>query len=277
MIKGESMKKKALLLVHFGTTNKEARKKSLDGIKEYVEQEFKDYDIKESYTSRLIIKNIFLKSKKRYLTPKESLLELKESGYEEVVIQATHVINGIERDHLVSEINEFKNEFKSIKVGSPLLTSFEDYKVIRDLILKEFEEDESVILVGHGTEHHSFASYGMLENMFSRSNRDNILVGCIEGDFDYKEVENIIKRKNIKEVKLLPLMIVAGVHARDDIAGDWKEWLGDIGIEATAILKGLGEYKEIKELLASHIKEAIEEEVEDIAKIKEEILREVTV
>lgn len=266
--------KKGILLVHFGTSRKEARTNSLEGIKEHVEEDFNGYQVREAYTSRMVIKKIYNQSGERFLTPREAMEEMVKDGFTHVVVQATHVINGIEADHLKEEVREFTGIFKDIRVGAPLLSSPEDYMEVADIFHRRYPE-KHLVLVGHGTSHHAGSSYGMLQYILDRKGYKNILVGTVEGYPGLDEVITDLKRLDIREVVLVPLMVVAGVHAEEDIAGEWRETLEERGIKSEVSMEGMGEIAEIQHLLIHHIEDAIEHVEEDMRKKKNDILREV--
>ncbi|GLI57238.1 cobalt chelatase [Propionigenium maris DSM 9537] len=266
--------RKGILLVHFGTSKKTARERALDSIKNHVEEDFGGYEVREAYTSRMVIKKVYTQSGKRFLTPGEALKKMAEDGFTHVVVQATHVINGIESEHLKEEVRKVSAAFKDIRVGAPLLTSPEDYMEVADIFHRRYPERE-VVLVGHGTPHHAGASYGMLQYILDRRGYKNILVGTVEGYPGLDEIIGELESRDVKEVVLVPLMVVAGVHAEEDIAGEWRETLEKRGIKVEVSMEGMGEIAEIQHLLIHHIEDAIDHVEEDMAKKKDNILREV--
>ncbi len=266
--------RRGILLVHFGTSKERARENALESIKKHVEEDFSGYEVREAYTSRMVIKKVYTQSGKRFLTPGEALKKMAEDGFTHVVVQATHVINGIESEHLKEEVRKVSAAFKDIRVGAPLLTSPEDYMEVADIFHRRYSGRE-VVLVGHGTPHHAGASYGMLQYILDRRGYKNILVGTVEGYPGLDEVADELENKGVKEVILAPLMVVAGVHAEEDIAGEWKETLEERGIKVEVSMEGMGEIAEIQHLLIHHIEDAIDHVEEDMAKKKEDILREV--
>jgi len=270
----EGKDKKGILLVHFGTSKKKAREDALESIKTHVEEDFGGYEIREAYTSRMVIKKIYTQSGERFFTPKEALERMAEEGFTHVVIQATHVINGIESDHLKEEVRAAGAGFKDIRIGAPLLSSPEDYMEVADVFHRRYG-GKQVVLVGHGTPHHAGSSYGMLQYILDRRGYRNIMVGTVEGYPGLDEVISDLESRAIKEVVLVPLMVVAGVHAEEDIAGQWKETLEGRGVKVEVSMEGMGEIAEIQHLFIHHIEDAIHHVEEDMAKKKDDILREV--
>lgn len=270
--KKEGRIKRGILLVHFGTSRKKARENSLETINRRIEKEFKEFEIREAYTSRMIIKKIFKEEGIRKSTPNEAIKKMKEEGFTHIIVQATHIINGIEADCMKQEVDEYKGEFKEIKIGSGLLTQTKDYMDVADIFNKEYS-DRPIVLIGHGTDHHAASAYGMLQYAIQKKGYKHIFVGTVEGYPGLEEVVGDLKDNDIKEATLVPLMVVAGVHAEEDIAGDWKEALEEKGIGIEVSMIGMGERREVQDLFIDHIDDLIKSEVEDIKKKKENILK----
>lgn len=266
--------KKGILLVHFGTSRKGARR-ALESINKHVQEDFEGYEVREAYTSRMVIKKIYGESTKRYLTPKEALEDMKRDGFTHVVVQASHVINGIEADHLNEEIRAFQGSFEDLRTGAPLLSTTADYIRIADIFYERYQ-GKNIVLVGHGTPHHAGSGYGMLQYILDRKGYKNIFVGTVEGYPGIDEVAKDLIKSKIDKVTLVPLMVVAGVHAQDDIAGDWKDALGDRGIQTEVSMEGMGEITEIQHMIIDHIEDAISHVKEDMMVKKNNILREIS-
>ncbi|WP_319371920.1 sirohydrochlorin cobaltochelatase [uncultured Ilyobacter sp.] len=197
--------KKGILMVHFGTVKMETRKKTLDSLNMNIAARFQEFQVREAYTSRMIIKKIYKKEEIRKNTPKEALRMMAQDGFTYVIVQASHVINGLEGEYLKGEVGYFKDEFQEIKMGEPLLTLPEDYIQIADVFKKEFENIEgAVVLVGHGTMHHSNSAYGMLQTVFNMREMENFYVGTIEGYPALDEVISQLKKNSVKKVTLVP-------------------------------------------------------------------------
>lgn len=266
--------KKAILLVHFGTTVQETREKTIDAINREFENNFKDFEVREAFTSRMIIK--ILKSRGiNKDNPMEAMENLAEEGYTHILVQMTNIINGIETENLKNEMKKYEDRFEEIKVGTPLLTEMEDYKAVAGIIKEEIpaEEDRAVVLVGHGTHHHAGSVYPAMDYVFKAEGCEQYFVGTVEGYPEAEDVKKLLKARGYKKVVLAPFMFVAGDHAMNDIAGDWKEELEESGFEVSLVIKGLGEYRGIQELYAESAKYALENEVEDMAAKKAEIAK----
>ncbi|MDF2594091.1 MAG: sirohydrochlorin cobaltochelatase [Clostridia bacterium] len=257
--------KKAVLVVSFGTSYEETRIKTIDACENQIKETFGEYDFFRAYTSTMIIKKIAKRDKCYIDTPREALQRIYELGYEEVLIQSLHIICGDEYDKLAGQIHEYRDRFKKISVGRPLLTTIEDYEAAVKATLKELpevKEDEAIVFMGHGTTHPVFSAYCALEYAF-REHGARAYVGTVEG---YPTLQNVItqlQKDQIKTVYLLPFMLVAGDHAVNDMASDeedsWHTCLRNSGFHVKVILKGLGENPHIQKLFVEHAKDCIAE------------------
>ncbi|WP_319200454.1 sirohydrochlorin cobaltochelatase [uncultured Ilyobacter sp.] len=269
----ESMKaqdKGAVVMVHFGSSYPETRKLTIDAINEKAEAEFGDLEVRDAFTSRIIMRIL----EKRGIdkdNPQEVLEALKAEGYTHVLVQATHVIDGIESENLKKEIEEFEDDFKEIRLGKSLLTTPEDYKEVAHILgdrIGKLKRKEAAVFVGHGTHDTATAAYPMMDYVFKSEGYKNFYVGTIEGYPTFDNVVSRLKKAKIKKVKLMPFMFVAGDHANNDIAVDWKEMLEEKGFKVEVILEGLGQQAKIQDIYMKHAKFASENEAEDMAKKK---------
>ena len=266
--------KKAILLVHFGTTVKETREKTIDAINKEFKDDFKGFEVREAFTSRMII-NILKSRGLEKDNPMEAMEKLAAEGYTHVLVQMTNIINGIETENLKNEIKKYEDKFEVVRVGTPLLTNPEDYKAVAKIMKKEVpaRKNTAVVVVGHGTHHYAGAAYAKMDYVFKAEGYENYFVGTVEG---YPSMEDVIKQlkdKKYKKVVLAPFMFVAGDHAMNDIAGDWKEALEDEGFKVSLAIKGLGEYEGIQKRYAHSAEYAMEHEDEDMAAKKAEIAK----
>lgn len=260
--------KKAILVVSFGTSHMDALKNSIEKIENKIRDEFKEYEVFRAFTAHFIIKKLKAKEDLNILTPEEALEELKENGFEEVIIQPLHIIPGEEFDYIEGIAESRRDDFKVIKIGRPIFFYQgmnglpEDYSLfiesIKDLLIGE----ESVILFGHGTEHPANAVYGMLQTVLTDEGYENVFVATVEG---YPTVKNALKKlmnKGITKTKLVPLLLVAGDHVKKDMASDNDDSLKSIlenhGIEVKLHLHGLGEHEEFDKLYINRIYDSIE-------------------
>lgn len=250
--------KKAIILAHFGTTHEDTREKTIDKINKKVKEKFGEYDFFQIYTSRMI--NKILEKRGVHIENSLELFDrLKTEKYSEIYVQPTFVINGLEMENLKFEVEEYKKNFDKLNISSALLTKYEDYERVINIICKNniLLEDEGIVLVGHGTEHFSISTYPMLEYVAKEMNK-NIIVGTIEGFLGVDQVEKRLKEKKIKKITLQPLLFVAGDHAKNDIGIEWKEELEKRGFDVKVNLIGLGEEEEIQNLYLEKLENLFE-------------------
>ncbi|ALB46481.1 sirohydrochlorin cobaltochelatase [Clostridium beijerinckii] len=260
--------RKAILVVSFGTSHLEALKNSIEKIENKIKEEFKDYEVFRAFTAHFIIKKLKAKENLDILTPEEALEDLKSRGFEEVIVQPLHIIPGEEFDYIKGVVEQRKNDFKDLKLGRPIFFYQgmnglpEDYSLFIESIKEVFKGEESVILFGHGTEHPSNAVYGMLQTVLVDEDYENVFVATVEG---YPTVENVVKKlkkKGINKTKLVPLLLVAGDHVKNDMASDeddsLKTRLQKEGIEVKLHMHGLGESDKFDGLYINRIYDSIE-------------------
>ncbi len=257
--------KKAILVVSFGTSYHETRKKTIEVCENKIKESFKDYDFYRAFTSGMIINKLKKRDNMFIDNPSEALEKLYNAGYQEVVVQSLHIICGDEYNKLKDMVVQYEDKFDKISIGRPLLTYIDDYRETVEAVKKDLDKmdiDEAVVFMGHGTEHESHSSYPAIEYMF-RDYGINAFVGTVEG---YPELEQVIKKlknRNIKTVDLLPFMLVAGDHAINDMASDeedsWKTILEKEGFNVKVHVKGLGENPYIQEKFKNHALDCMKE------------------
>lgn len=253
--------KKAILAVSFGTTYEYALMNSIEALEKDIKKKFREYDVFRAFTSSIVIKK--LEKKNMHIdSVQEALDRLLAESYDEVIVQPTHIINGIEYDKICQICSSYKSKFDVLKTGVPLFDSYSDMTEICTFFSEIFPKEKALAFMGHGTEH---AANGLYEH-FGEVCRNNMLynmfVGTVEGTPDVDDVISGIKKSGYSEAVITPLMFVAGDHALNDMAGDdsesWKNRFEAAGISVEPIIKGLGEYKEIREIYIAHIKKTIE-------------------
>lgn len=258
-------RKKAILVISFGTSYNDTKVKTIEAIEYDIRLAYPEYEIREAFTSQIIINKLKTRDNLKIDTVKEALNKLELDKFDTVICQPTHVISGYEYDSIINDINKFKCKFKKLRVGKPLLTSDNDFKNVIKAINKEIsylKADEALVLMGHGTEHDANSIYAKLDKYFKENGNKNIFVGTLENQPDLNTIITQIKLFNPKKIYLMPLMVVAGDHAINDMAGDdensWKTIFKNEGFKVELILKGLGEFKSIREIYINHIKDIID-------------------
>jgi sirohydrochlorin cobaltochelatase len=257
------MNKKAILIVSFGTSHSETRKNTIDQIELDIKNAYREYTIYHAFTSKIIINILKSRDGIHIFTVAEAMKQMITDGVEEVIVQPTHILNGIENDRMRKDINLYQKEFNSIKIGAPLLSATEDYRrVIRAFVnkLPKTFKNDAIVCMGHGTDHYTNTAYAALDYMLKEYGYDNIYVATVEAYPALTDIIKQLKKNKYKKIILIPFMIVSGDHAENDMAGDqeksWKSILEKEGFEVSCLLEGLGENEEIRRIFIDHIKNA---------------------
>jgi len=256
--------KKGILLVAFGSTIPEAQV-SFENIDRSVKKAFPGVEVYWAYTSRTIIAKM-AKEGKHMVTPAEALARMMREKFTDVAVQSLHVIPGAEFHGLVQNVRRYEGMSKGIEqvlVGYPLLATSEDLQRVAEAMLKvvppERVNNEAVVFMGHGTHHPANVYYAALNYHVQKLN-PNIFVGTVEGWPEIDDIKEDLEKRGLKKAYLIPLMSVAGDHARNDMVGpkmdSWKSILEKEGITCEAVLKGLAEYQEFVDIWVDHLKTA---------------------
>ena len=252
----DTFSKQGLLMVHFGTTYDDTRQKTIDAINEKAHEAFPQLTLREAYTSRIVMKRLAKRGVMKD-TPVDALLKLHSEGVRTVKVQPSYVIDGIEMERLRQDVEQVRPFFDSIWVSTPLLYSVEDAENVCQVLVHRHPADsrkrEHVLFVGHGTEGPATALYSQLDYMLRANGHANYHVSTIEGYPTQETAVAQIKAMKGRKVTLVPLLFVAGDHANNDIAVEWKEALEKQGFTVEVILEGLGEIPEIQDLYIKKI------------------------
>jgi len=245
--------KKGILIVSFGTSYDEAREKTIVVFEKEIREKFPEHMIETAFTSnrvRQILeeKQIFIKNVPLAI---ESLLQ---QGVEEIFVMATHLIPGEEYEKLCKQVEEKRKEFKKVVVGPPLFFDTENMKELLSVLTSEVpvSSDEALVLFGHGTAHFSNAIYPALDYVAKAEGMAYVFVGTVEGYPDFPAILKALQQSTYKKAVVTPLMLVAGDHAQNDMAGEdvdsWKNQLEQAGIQCRMVVKGIGEYSAIRQM-----------------------------
>lgn len=259
------LKKRAILVVSFGTSHRETSKKTIEAIEEQISETYPDWQVHRAFTSGMIINKLKKRDGISIDNVPEAMERLAQDGFQEVFVQPTHIINGDEYDKLVAQALSHENQFQKVRIGKPLLSSSEDYEAVcRGIIEVEGQTKEALVLMGHGTGHFADAAYAALDYRFKALGYEHVFVGTVEGYPDLETVKAMVERYKPEKVCLLPLMVVAGDHAVNDMAGEeadsWKSVFEAAGYEVRCILKGLGEFASIRQIYLEHIADGMKDE-----------------
>ena len=264
--------KKALVVISFGTSYNEARISSIEACENALRENFPDMDFFRAWTSRMVIKKLKKRDGEVILYPDELLEQLYKQGYTHIYIQSLHIVCGEEYEKMQSIIDEYKDKFEKVVVGRPLLYSIEDYDEIAEFMVKVSNHDRSedfnkehsaTVWMGHGTSNVCHASYAGLGYRFRKDDASSY-IGTVEGYPTIDDVVQYLKKDEIRTVHLRPFLLVAGDHARNDMASDepdsWKNILRKNGFDVLIHLDGIGQFRWIKEKFVRHLEEAIQED-----------------
>lgn len=257
------MKNKGILVVSFGTTYKDSVEKTIAVVEEQIQKKYPDYVVKRAFTSSMIIKTMIERGEEiRSVT--QALGQFIAQGITEAYIQPTHIIAGEEYEKLIRFAINFKDRFRVLKIGKPLLYTMEDMFFVADIIRENIkvEADEALVLMGHGTEHPVNTVYAAMDYIFKERCGKNIFIGTVEAYPSIENVAQMVERSGYKKVVLSPFMLVAGDHATNDMAGDdedsWKLYFQNRGIKTRVLMKGLGEYADIQKMYLQHIQKYLD-------------------
>lgn len=257
-------KKLAVLVVSFGTSYADTCVKTIEAIENAVKEAYPFHAFYRAWTNERIRSKVWKRDKVHIFSVKEALEQMKKDGAEEVLVQLTHVVNGIERELMMEAVKEAQGAFACVSVGDALLTTQKDCEKVIEVLEKELsvEEDEALVFMGHGTKHYANFVYSALNDQFLTGGHENWFMGTVKGYPELEDVLAAVKKTGLKKVVLTPFMIVAGDHANNDLAGEeedsWKSVFEKEGYEVRCVLKGLGEYEGIRKLFLEHLAQAEE-------------------
>jgi len=261
---GESPKK-AILLVAFGTSVPEAAT-AFDEIEKRVREKYKDTEIRWALTSKIIRSKPSAQGK-NLDSPEIALSRLMGEGYKEVAVLSLHVVPGQEFEELERNALQFagmSGGFEKVVVARPLLGNYDDMTRVAGILSRRFTpegESEGVVFIGHGNGRHpSDAIYGAMNSYMTDLDK-RFFVGTVEGHPTPDQIVPKLRAAQIRKVRLVPLMTIAGDHVRKDIAGDdpgsWKSILAKNGIEGEALFSGLAQNPDIVSVWLDHLEDAI--------------------
>lgn len=255
------MAKKGLLVVSFGTSYPDAMERDIVPVEKAIAAAFPDYAAWRAFSGGMIIRKLKTRDGIQIDTVSEALEKMTQAGIEEVLVQPTFLIPGIEYDGMMAAIQKARERFRCIRVGRPLLSRTEDLLALADRIAEKFpKENGTLVLMGHGTEHYANAMYPALETIFRKRGHFHVFVGAVEGYPDIDLVCRELMKAPSDRAILTPLMLVAGDHATNDMASDepdsWKSKLQKVGVTPTCVIRGLGSYPFVQTMFVNHARKA---------------------
>ena len=258
-------KKKAILAVSFGTSFNKTREKTIDRIEADIAAAFPEYRIYRAWTSKMIIAKLMRRDGTKIFTVAEAVDQMLADGITQVIVQPTHIINGIENDLMKEDVLKHGAAFESIAFGDPLLTTTEDNEKTIRAVMQEFtelREDEALVFMGHGTTHYANAIYAALDYTFKDLGYPHVFLGTVEAYPSLDTLMKLVGEFHPDKVYLAPFMVVAGDHAIHDMSSEdedsWRSQFEKAGFSVSCVMKGLGEYPGVRKLYIEHAKAAEE-------------------
>ena len=257
------MSGKAIVVVSYGTSYVGTREKTIGAVERDLAAAFPDRELRRAFTARMVIDIVKRKEGRTIDHISDALRKLAEEGFDDILVQSTHIVNGGQFDFVTESLREYRDRFKSVKLGVPLLTTAEDYNKVIDALRKEFypaEKDTALVIMGHGSVHYANATYSQLQLMFHSLGMDNVYVTTAGRFPDFPDTVRMMEGKGYRKVRLVPLLVVAGDHVTNDLKSDEEGSLSyemkKAGYEVECIGKGLGEFESFRKLFVEHAKEA---------------------
>ena len=251
--------KDAIVVMTFGTTFAENRAKTIDATIEGIKAAHPGVKVVTAYTSHIIIDRVAANEGIKYPTPEEALAQLKAEGYTRVALTTLDVIPGMEYNYKLGVFNSYKQDFKKMTIGTPLMywqgqeEQADDVTEVLEAFATQFpktKKGEGIVIMAHGTPNIANAYYAVIQEKLQELGYDNVFIETVEGWPSLETIIPKLKAKKIKKVTIMPFMMVAGDHANNDMAGSeedsHKSILEKEGIKVEAYIHGLGENEAVR-------------------------------
>lgn len=261
--------KDAILVMSFGTTFKGTRKATIQATVDQIQSAHPDTKVALAFTSHIIIDRVKANEGMQIPIPEEALDQLAAEGYTRVALTTLDILPGMEYAYNTAVFDHYKNKFKKITMGTPLLywmgqedqrDDFEQFVEALKTQLPNNNDDEAVLLMAHGTPHPSNAFYTMIQTRIDAAGIKNVYMYTVEGWPTLADIVPRLKRDGIRHVTLMPAMMVAGDHVTNDMAGDnpdsHKSQLESEGFTVSTYIHGLGENSAIRQIFVDRADEA---------------------
>ena len=279
-----------ILVVSFGTSFNDSRAEDIGGVEKALQAAYPDWSVRRAFTAQIIINHVQARDDEKIDNMDQALQRAVDNGVKNLVVQPTHLMHGAEYDELTEAVENYKDKFESVKIAEPLLGEVgadetainEDKAAVAEAITAEAvktagfdsldaakEEGTAFVFMGHGTSHTAKISYSQMQAQMEQLGYENVFIGTVEGEPEDTACEAVIeklKNAGYKKVILRPLMVVAGDHANNDMAGDdedsWKSQFEASGAfdSIDTQIAGLGEIDAIQQLYVAHTQAAIDAE-----------------
>ncbi|MBR4903411.1 MAG: sirohydrochlorin cobaltochelatase [Selenomonadaceae bacterium] len=260
--------KDAIVVLSFGTSYKDQRAKAIDATAQAIQAAHPNAKVVTAFTSHIVIKHIIENEGKcDYLTPEQTLDQLKNEGYTRIALVSLDIIPGMEYKYDVALFHEYKTQFKKMTLGEPLMywqgqeeQRDDVMQVMQSLHLPAYKKGTAILLMAHGTPDPSNAYYSVMQEKLRAMKRTDVHVYTVEGWPRLEDWAGKLKMHKVEKIILMPFMLVAGDHANNDMAGDeedsHKTILEKMGFKVEAKLQGLGESKKIRSIFVERADEA---------------------
>ena len=279
-----------ILVVSFGTSFNDSRAEDIGGVEKALQAAYPDWSVRRAFTAQIIINHVQARDDEKIDNMDQALERAVNNGVKNLVVQPTHLMHGAEYDELTEAVENYKDKFESVKIAEPLLGEVgadetainEDKAAVAEAITAEAvktagfdsldaakEEGTAFVFMGHGTSHTAKISYSQMQAQMEQLGSETVFIGTVEGEPEDTACEAVIeklKNAGYKKVILRPLMVVAGDHANNDMAGDdddsWKSQFEASGVfdSIDTQIAGLGEIDAIQQLYVAHTQAAIDAE-----------------
>jgi len=257
---------KELLVVSFGTSFNDSRRLTIGAVENAIEKAFPEYSVRRGFTSQIIIDHVAKRDGEIIDNMQEALDRAVNNGVKTLVVQPTHLMNGLEYEEMSEAIAQYSDAFEQVSIGQPLLTSDDDFQAVAKAITEataEYDDGETaIVFMGHGTEAESNGVYAKMQQVLTDGGHDHYYVGTVEATPSLDDVVEAVKQGGYKRVVLRPLMVVAGDHANNDMAGDedgsWKTTFEKEGFEVVCEVEGLGALESVQQLYVEHAQAAVD-------------------
>ena len=286
---GDEIGDNELLVVSFGTSFNDSRAEDIKGIEDALQEAYPDWSVRRAFTAQIIINHVQARDGEAIDNMDQALDRAVANGVKNLVVQPTHLMHGAEYDELCEAVAAYEDKFESVKVAEPLLGEVgddatvvnDDKKAVAEDITAEAvktagydsldaakEDGVAFVFMGHGTSHTAKVSYSQMQSQMGELGYENVFIGTVEGEPEETACENVIQAvadAGYTKVILRPLMVVAGDHANNDMAGDdddsWKSQFEASGKfeSVDTQIAGLGEIPAVQELYVAHTAAAINE------------------
>ena len=278
-----------LLVVSFGTSFNDSRAEDIGGIEKALQKAYPDWSVRRAFTAQIIINHVQARDGEKIDNMDQALQRAVDNGVKNLIVQPTHLMHGAEYDELSKAVASYSDKFESVSIAEPLLGEVgsaddsvnSDKEAVAKAVTAEAvktagyesldaakEDGTAFVFMGHGTSHTAKISYSQMQNQMNALGYDNVFIGTVEGEPEDTACEAVIEKiqeAGYKKVILRPLMVVAGDHANNDMAGDdddsWKSQFEASGVfdSIETQIAGLGQIPVIQDLYVSHTHAAMEE------------------